>query len=86
MESERKQAVDQRAERIYAAKRAGTVSRLETALGAEPAEAVTAGWEAEAARCGVARTSAAFWTGAEVCVAAALVGGPVPPECIFGMR
>lgn len=66
--------MDSKSERIYAAKRAGMVSRVETALGTARAEAVMVGWEAEADRCGVARSSAAFWTGAEVWVAAALLG------------
>jgi hypothetical protein len=51
-------------ERIYAAKRAGTVARYTSRVGAERAERLMAGWETEADARGLVRGQTPFWSDA----------------------
>lgn len=59
-------------ERVYAAQRAGIMSRLRDAwrIPGDRAEALVAAWEAEAARRGLAATHPQFWSEAERWLAA----------------
>ena len=54
-------------ERIYSAKRAGLMARLEHAhhLSEERAEAVMASWEAEASKRGLVHEMPAYWSQAD---------------------